>query len=123
MVRASTFQACNTIKQAATAKGDHDILMIIDAVNQDLIADEARYHKACYASYISKVNLKSTGFHEGENETLHNTAFRELAEEITTDLDNGKAFDMSVLVSRYKMLLQATGVEAESYTGQRLRCD
>ena len=93
--------------------------MIIVAVNNDFMAAAASYHRACYASNIIKVNLKSTGFHEVEKETLHDTKFRELAEEITTDLYDGKGFDMSMLPSRYKMLLQATGVSAESCTSQR----
>lgn len=45
MFRVSTFQACETIMQAAIAKGDYDLLRVTRAVNNDLIAAEARYHK------------------------------------------------------------------------------
>ena len=37
--------------------GDEDILRITGAVTTDLVATEARYHKACHATYISKTNL------------------------------------------------------------------
>jgi hypothetical protein len=47
--------------------------------------------------------------------------FRELADEITTELQHGKAFETSTLLSRYKAILQERGVMAESYTGQRLK--
>ena len=51
---ARTFQACETIVQTANVKGDEDILRVTGAVNNDLVAAEARYHKACHATYISK---------------------------------------------------------------------
>lgn len=63
------------------------------------MAGEARHHRACCASYISRVNLKSTGFNEGEKETLYDTALRKSAAEITNDVDDGKAFDISALLS------------------------
>ena len=55
------FQACETIVQTATVKGDEDILRVTGAVNNDLVAAEARYHKACHATYISKHNLHYEG--------------------------------------------------------------
>ena len=42
------FQACETIVQTGTVKGDEDILRVTGAVNNDLVAAEARYHKACH---------------------------------------------------------------------------
>ena len=54
MTMARTFQACETIVQTATVKGDEDILRVSGAVNNDLVAAEARYHKACHATYICK---------------------------------------------------------------------
>ena len=50
MTMARTFQACETIVQTATVKGDEDILRVTGAVNNDLVAAEARYHKACHAT-------------------------------------------------------------------------
>ena len=66
------FQACETIVQTATVKGDEDILRVTGAVNNDLVAAEARYHKACHATYISKNNLH----YEGRQETSYDVAFQ-----------------------------------------------
>ena len=52
MTMVRQFQACETIVQTATVKGDEDILRVTGAVNNDLVAAEARYHKACHATYI-----------------------------------------------------------------------
>ena len=65
MTMVRQFQACETIVQTATVKGDEDILRVTGAVNNDLVAAEARYHKACHATYISKNNLH----YEGRQET------------------------------------------------------
>ena len=101
---ASTFQACDTIMEASKAKGDNEMMRIIRGISGDLVAAEAKYHKACYASYISQSNLKYTAFHEGDEETNYDSAFKELADDITENLGNGKAFDMATLLSKYKFL-------------------
>ena len=72
MTMARTFQACETIVQTATAKGEEDILRVTGAVNNDLVAAEARYHKACHATYISKNNLN----YEGRHETSYDVSFK-----------------------------------------------
>ena len=66
------FQACETIVQTATVKGGEDILRVTGAINNDLVAAEARYHKACHATYISKINLH----YEGRQETSYDVAFQ-----------------------------------------------
>ena len=43
MTMVRQFQACETIVQTATVKGDEDILRVTGAVNNDLVAAEARY--------------------------------------------------------------------------------
>ena len=53
-----TFEACESVRKAAESKGDEAMLHVLLSVNNDLIAAEAKYHKACFASYISKSNLK-----------------------------------------------------------------
>ena len=73
MVR--TFQACETIVQTATVTRDDDILRVTDAVNNDLVATEAIYHKACHATYISKNNLH----YEGRQDTSYDIAFQQTA--------------------------------------------
>ena len=74
---AGTFQACETIVQTAIVKGEEDILRVTGAVNNDLVAAEARYHKACHATYtqylyISKYNLN----YEGRQETSYDVSFQ-----------------------------------------------
>ena len=77
MVR--TFQASETIVQTAIVTGDEDILRVTGAVNNDLVASEARYHKACHATYISKNNLH----YEGMQETSYDVAFQKLPKYIS----------------------------------------
>ena len=72
MTMVRQFQACETIVQTATVKSDEDILRVTGAVNNDLVAAEARYHKACHATYISKNNLH----YEGRQETSYDVAFK-----------------------------------------------
>ena len=52
------FETCNSVKQSAEAREDTELLSILNSVNYDLIASEARYRKPCHASYTSKVNIK-----------------------------------------------------------------
>ena len=51
-----TFEACQSIciPSAAERKGDSSMLHILNGVNGDLIAAEAKYHKNCFATYVSK---------------------------------------------------------------------
>lgn len=120
MVTTATFEACRSIRQAAEVKGDDDMLLVLPA-NNDLIAAEAKYHKACYATYVSSSNIKFKAFREGKDEDAYATAFSELAAEITSDIKAGRAFTMGFLLTKYKALLQKTGLPAESYTSQRLK--
>ena len=55
------------------------------AVNNDLVAAEAIYHKACHATYISKNNL----YYEGRQETYYDIAFKQLPECVSTDVNGG----------------------------------
>ena len=54
-----TFEACESVRQAAESKGDEGMLHALISVNHDLIAAEAKYHKTCFASYVSKSNLST----------------------------------------------------------------
>ena len=58
MTMVRTFQACETIMHSATVKGDEDILRITGAVNNNLVAAEARYDKACHANYQKQSALR-----------------------------------------------------------------
>ena len=47
------------------------MLHILRGVNNDLIAAEAKYHKSCFASYVSKSNLKHPESEHIIREQLH----------------------------------------------------
>ena len=46
MNNASSFEARDAIKKATEAKDDRRMLHILRGVNEDLVAAEAKYHKA-----------------------------------------------------------------------------
>ena len=46
LINISTFEACESIKKAAEANNDEEMLHTLRNVN-DLIAAEAKYHKSC----------------------------------------------------------------------------
>ena len=90
------------------------------SVNNDFIASEAKYHKNCFATYISKHNLKYQGFDDSDH--THEAAFKELARRIGKSiLEEGKAYDMPNLLTKYKEILKERGVNGESYTKHRLK--
>ena len=62
----TTFQACESIRREVISKGEEAMLMPIDTVSNDLNAVEARYHRTCRPTYISKSNPEYAGFHEGK---------------------------------------------------------
>ena len=118
MTMVRQFQACETIVQTATVKGDEDILRVTGAVNNDLVAAEARYHKACHATYISKNNLH----YEGRQETSYDVAFQKKTPEyMFIDLDGGKVFEMSTVIGRYNDYLNEQQMYLDSYTTRRLK--
>ena len=43
-----TFDACESVRQAAESKGDERMLNALISVNNDLIAPEAKYYKTCF---------------------------------------------------------------------------
>ena len=62
MQNVSTIEAANTVRQSAEAKRDQDTLCLLLGINMDLVASGAKYHKTCFASYVSKSHLKSQAF-------------------------------------------------------------
>ena len=113
---ARTFQACETIVQTATVKGDEDILRVTGAVNNYLVAAEARYHKVCHATYICKTICI---MREGKKYlmTFHS---KKLAEYMSIGLDGGKAFAISTVIGIYKDYLNEQQMSLDSYTTRRL---
>jgi len=65
----------------------------LNGVNGDLIAMEARYHKNCFAMYVSK---KSTlGLAKGEAvDSTHKRAFKELVTDLNVGIEQGRAHNM-----------------------------
>eukprot|EP00794_Sanderia_malayensis_P004272 gene4272-4840_t len=102
--------------QAAENKGGEEMLHTLISVNNDLIADDAKYHKNCFASYVSKSNLKHKGFKERDGETIYDSAFKEIAGEISEGLNQGRAYDMSSLLLKYCQRLSEKGMERNKAT-------
>lgn len=118
-VAVSTFEACESIKNAADAKGDESMLHRLLSIKNDLIAAEAKYHKDCFSSYVSKSNLKHQGF--GDNVSAHDAAFKDLVRSITPGISDGRAYNMLTLLQNYQENLKERGVDGESYTKHRLK--
>ena len=119
LINVCTFDACQSKKKAAESKGDEDMLHALRSINDDLIAVEAKYHKNCFALYVTKKTLHQ---HENEqSESPHESAFREMTKEISPGLDQGKAYDMGSLLTRYREILDEKEVQGDSYTTQRLK--
>ena len=97
------------------------MLHVLISVNIDLIAAELKYHKTCFASYISNSIIKYRGFKEIAGEASYYTALIEIAAEISEGTYQGKAYDMSLLLSRYRELLEDKGIKTESYRKQHLK--
>ena len=76
----SSFESCKSVKQAAFEKGNKGVMNIRVLINDDLMAAEAKYHKVCFDSYVSKSNLKHKGFKESDGETFYDAAFKEMAD-------------------------------------------
>lgn len=119
MYNVSTFKACKSIKNAADAKGDESMLHCHLSVNNDLIAAEAKYHKDCFSSYVSKSNLKHQGF--GDNVSAHDVASKDLVRSITPGISDGRAYNMLTLLENYQENLKERGVNRESYTKHQLK--
>ena len=112
LINISTFEACESIKKAAEANNDEEMLHTLRNVN-DLIAAEAKYHKSCYGSYTSKSNLRFQVPRDKE-ETKHDEAFNDLISIITPKIEAGNAYDMNNLLNIFKGSLQSKGVDCES---------
>ena len=107
MQNVSTIEAANTVRQSAEAKGEQDMLRLLLGINMDLVSSGAKYHKTCFASYMSKSNLKSRAFKdEAGQESAYDKSFLEMAPELRKGLESGKAYDMSSLLKKYIGLLE-----------------
>ena len=120
MYNISTFNASKKILDAANAKEDFDMIARIGDV--DLIAMKARYHNSCRAQYTSKTNLMYTAFKEAKGKDVYGDAFAELVIPVVDGIKQGKAYELTSLLTKYKSILREKGVStADSYTNQRLK--
>ena len=122
LINVATFEACNSIKESAEAREDHELSSVLQSVNYDLIAAEGKYHKACHASYISKVNIKYKQRHASAiKENIFDQAFNCLLKTITPEIESGKAYDMNGLLAMFQRELERMGNYSKSYTKQKLK--
>ena len=120
MFNISTFDACKNIKDAAEARGDVDMIARIG--DADLIAMGARYHNACRTKSTSKANINYTSFKEASREDIYSEAFADLMIPVEDGIKQGKAYELTSLLTKYKSKLRERGIStADSYTSQRLK--
>ena len=113
----------NTLQNAAEIRNDQQMKTRISY--SDLTAYEARFHKNCYQNYTSKSNLKyasSKGRAETEREKEPGSTFKILLSEIEKDFRNGKVFEVSSLLQRFKELLVMNYPNADpNYSSEKLK--
>ena len=63
---------------------------VLQSVNYDLIAAGGKYHKACHASYVSKVNIERKQRDASTEENTFDEAFNRLLKTITLKLTTEK---------------------------------
>lgn len=121
LINLCTFEACESIQIAAERKGDSSMLHILNGVNGDLIAAEAKYHKNCFATYVSKKTTLSLP--KGEAlDSPHERAFQDLVFDLAAGIEQGRAYDMMSLLSKYQEIITQKGADSpESYTSQNLK--
>ncbi|CAB4005386.1 Hypothetical predicted protein [Paramuricea clavata] len=122
LINIVTFEACSTIKESVEARVGHQLLDVLQSVNYDLIAAGGKYHKACHASHVSKVNIKRMQHDTSTiDENPFDEAFNQLVKTITTEINKGKAYDMNILLAMFKKELEKLCNAEESYTKQKLK--
>ena len=118
LINIVTFEACNSVRAAAEARGDEELLPVLR--NVDLIANEGKYHKSCHASYVIKANIKSQCMN-GKLVNEYEDAFAEFLSMIRPEILKGKAYSMNYLLQLYKDMLTKRDVRADSYNRQKLK--
>ena len=121
LLNVRSFDACQSIRHAAEIRNDENMLLKIHGI--DLIAAEAKYHKACRSKYVSKSNLQYQERKEDNSEgDLYTKAFEKMVVDIQSGIAAGKAYDMTSLLSWYQSLLLECGIETgKSYRSERLK--
>lgn len=106
LINVTTFEACDTIRKAAHSNCDEDMLCILQGVQNDVVAAEGKYHKNCYANYVSKKVTPTHSECQSQRDKFSN-AFTELSNKIQNDIQAGSAFDMAGLLIKYKDVLES----------------
>ena len=83
------------------------------SVSEDLIAMEGKYHKNCFALYVTKKTLHHHA--NDQSDSRHERGFWEMSKDISQGLDQGKAYDMGSLLTKYRDILEEKGVQGDSY--------
>lgn len=121
LIDVASKDGCDTIFSAAEAKGDAALLFTLRGVSKDLVAAEGKYHKTCRDSYVSKSNIKHKTFKVDAQKDSYANTMKCLGEVIAPSLNAGKAYNMNALLQKYKILLAERGIDADSYSRQRLK--
>lgn len=88
-------------------------------VKDDFMVVEVRYYKNCYFFYIVKKVRDDKG--ESSNKSYYENVFKQLVEELRLGLEQGRAYDMVLLLIKYREYLLEKGVLGDGYTLQRLK--
>ena len=100
---------------------DHELLSVLQLVNYDIIAAKGKYHKACHASYVSKINIKRKKRDASTKvETHFNEAVNWLVKTTTPEIEKVKTYDMNVLPIILKKV-ESIGNASDNYTKKKLK--
>ena len=116
LINIATFEASDNVLKAAERRKDYSMLHVLGSVRNDLIAAEAKYHKACYSLYV----LKKQPPPSDTIESVYDSAFREIVDEVTIGMRAGKAYEMTPLAEKYRKIMKNKGV-ITGYSTQRLK--
>ena len=97
------------------------MLHILNNVNGDLIAAEAKYHKNCFTTNVSKKSTLCLAKGEAVD-SPYERAFQEFVIDLAAGIEQDRAYDMMSLLGKYwDILTQKGAANPESYTTQNLK--
>ena len=115
-----TFEACESVREAAGSQGHEGMLHVLMSVTNNLTAAEAKYHKTCFVSYVIKSNLKHEKRKQKQFMTRYSKRWRPKLVKVYIYIQE-KAYDVSPLLLKYRERLKDKGIKAESCRKQRLK--
>ena len=89
----------------------------------DFIAAKAKYHQCCHSFYENKSNLQHIAFIDctKSKESLYSDAFNKRVDNIGTDMEAGKACNISTPLAKFKVLVSSNNLDQQSYTTPMLK--